>query len=87
MRNKALVIGALASEHYVGPWVNIAEAEEWEVVVEGDYGRQVVVAVDSDVPVLLDGERVTISGKQARVIVHAPVHDVKTVTVNLRQVA
>jgi urease accessory protein UreE len=86
MRTKALVIGALASEHFVGPWVDISEAHEWDVIVEGDYGRQVVLAVDHNSPILLDGDAIRISGKEARVIVQAPILDVKTVTVRLEQV-
>jgi hypothetical protein len=85
MRTKALVIGALASEHFVGPWVDIS-GSEWDIVVEGDYGKRVVVGVDSDPPILLDGEAHRISGKQARAVVHAPIENVKTVTVRLRQV-
>lgn len=86
MRSKALVIGALASVHFVGPWVDISEAQEWDVIVEGDYSKLVVIAVDDNPPVLLDGKPVRIRGKRARAIVHAPVPDVKTVTVRIKQV-
>lgn len=86
MRSKALIIGALADEWFAGPWVDISEAKEWDITVEEDYGRQVVVSVDDQPPVLLDGEPVRISGKRARAIVQAPVPNVKSVTVRLRQV-
>lgn len=90
MRTKALLLGA-RPEPFEGPWVEINDALEWRADPRGDYGKEVIVEVESS-----DGrcskrviatEGLKISGARARgVVVGKLENGIRSVTIQLTEV-